>query len=280
MPGRSFKSLLAWSGLSVPFDPAHTLVSSPFFSPRVLGVIRLVIALYTLATAVTVLAYNAVHFKPNAGGYFSYFTNLTYIGIVSYFWAAAVQTIAFSRNNNESYPLQRWPRVLQFLHILLYSTITTYPIIVTVVFWSVLLPPTTFSSTFSGWSNVAQHAMNSGFALFEILLTSAGPSPWLHLIPLLFILACYLALAYITYATEGFYTYAFLDPSTEHGLLAAYIVGIALGECVIFVIVQGACRLRNRLGVLCHASTNPSEPEALDEREKIGQSKELSSSDV
>lgn len=30
--------------------------------------------------------------------------------------------------------------------------------------------------------------------------------------PLIVILACYLGLAYLTYDTEGFYVYGFLDP--------------------------------------------------------------------
>lgn len=48
--------------------------------------------------------------------------------------------------------------------------------------------------------------MNSGFALFEILFAHAGPSPWIHLLPLLVVLALYLGVAYITFATQGFYS--------------------------------------------------------------------------
>ena len=48
--------------------------------------------------------------------------------------------------------------------------------------------------------------MNTCFALFEILFTHGGPSPWTHLVPLILILACYLGVAYITYATQGFYS--------------------------------------------------------------------------
>ena len=48
--------------------------------------------------------------------------------------------------------------------------------------------------------------MNTGFALFEILLTHGQPGPWSHLIPLIIILGGYLGIAYITYATQGFYS--------------------------------------------------------------------------
>lgn len=58
----------------------------------------------------------------------------------------------------------------------------------------------------AAWINISQHAMNSAYALFEITLTNAGPSPWLHLPLCVFMLACYLGVAYITHATQGFYS--------------------------------------------------------------------------
>jgi hypothetical protein len=41
--------------------------------------------------------------------------------------------------------------------------------------------------------------------------------------------------------------YSFLDPHKEGAFLAVYIVGIAIGECVIFAIVQGLCIFREWL---------------------------------
>ena len=105
--------------------------------------------------------------------YFSYFTNLTYIGICAYFFASGVQTLLYARKLNkgeESYPLQRWPRVLRYLHTLLLSTVVTFrechrpnPIIrtfwmtvtnsaflVTIVFWVLLASSSTFATPFSG----------------------------------------------------------------------------------------------------------------------------------
>ena len=41
--------------------------------------------------------------------------------------------------------------------------------------------------------------------------------------------------------------YNFLDPGRGHGKLAAYIVGIAVAECVIFCIVYGICVLREKV---------------------------------
>ncbi|KAF9218881.1 hypothetical protein BS17DRAFT_475351 [Gyrodon lividus] len=266
-------------GVSSPFDPVFNLVTSPVFSPLILGALRLLIAVYSLVTIITVLAFEVVVYH-DSKSFLSYFTDLSYIGLVAYFWASSVQTIAFALRGQKGYPLQSWPRILQLLHVLLYSTIVVFPIIVTIVFWSLLASPETFQSRYSAWSNISQHAMNSGFALFEILLTHTRPSPWSHLIPVFLLLACYLGLAYITYATQGFYTYGFLDPSKEHGLLAAYIIGIAIGYCVVFTIVKGICLLRCRLHSRYGVQQDNSLPEALDEWQEVDQLKDSSVSEA
>lgn len=92
---------------------------------------------------------------------------------------------------------------------------------------------------------ISQHALNSLFALFEVFLPRTSPPPPLHVVFLIFLLACYLALAYITHATEGFYPYSFLDPSTGNGRVTGYCFGILVAICVIFAIVGGVMLLRN-----------------------------------
>ena len=72
-----------------------------------------------------------------------------------------------------------------------------------------------------------------------------------------------------------FKAYNFLNPHKEGKLLAAYIVGIAAGETVIFVIVRYVCVFRERM-VLRYSQSLPSvtnaEPEALDDWEEIDRS--------
>jgi len=141
--------------------------------------------------------------------YFSYFTNLSYIGICSYFFASGVQTLSYANNlkrGGKNYPLQHWPRILQYLHVLLLSTIVTFPILVTIVFWVLLSSPSTFAIPFSTWSNISRHALNSILAVFEIALTNIGPLPWIDLPPTILFLGCYLGVAYITHATQGIYS--------------------------------------------------------------------------
>ncbi|KAH7334991.1 hypothetical protein B0J17DRAFT_672329 [Rhizoctonia solani] len=249
--------MTVWTALGVhtPFDPTCTLVTSHVFSPTTLAAIRLALAIYSLVALIVNIVWQSV-VVDTIDSFFSYFTNLTYIGLCSYMWAASVQTIAYAlrtrRFHTDSgarreYPLQRWPRILQFLHLVLWSTVTTFPFIVTVVYWVLLASSETFATRYSSWNNITVHAMNSAFALFEVLLTRAGPMPWSHIPFLIIFLAGYLGVAYITYETQGFYTYSFLDPKKQGALLAAYIVGIAAAAVIIFTIVWCICWVRNRI---------------------------------
>lgn len=76
-------------------------------------------------------------------------------------------------------------------------------------------------------------------ALFEIILPCTDIPPPLHLAVLILILALYLALAYLTKATQGFYTYDFLDPAGPggKGKVAGYVFGILLAIAIIYGLV-------------------------------------------
>lgn len=93
---------------------------------------------------------------------------------------------------------------------------------------------------------ISQHALNTVFALLEILLPRTEPFPVAHLGFLVLILVFYLALAYLTHATQGFYPYDFLDPSTGSGKVAGYCFGILAAVCVIFGVVWVLILARNR----------------------------------
>lgn len=107
-----------------------------------------------------------------------------------------------------------------------------------VVYWAIL-SGNSFVTPFTSYYNVSAHAMNSGFALLEVLLPRTAPSPWWHMGPLVLLLALYLALAYITYYTQHFYVYSFLDiQSNGSGSVTGYCFGILIGMAIIFVIVH------------------------------------------
>ncbi|KAH0588309.1 hypothetical protein H2248_004170 [Termitomyces sp. 'cryptogamus'] len=240
-------NLYSYLGVSNPFDPNSIHVTSPVVSSLVLAQARLLLASYTLLTLLFTLIWSAVR-DHYANDYFSYFTHLSYIGLCAYFFAAGVQTFAFSRSSDTaSYPLQKWPRPFQFLHVLLQVTITTYPVVVTVIFWALLASPAIFENAVTSWTNVSVHILNLVFAMAEILFTNIPPAPWLTLPLSVLLLACYLAVAYITYADQGLYPYDFLDAEQQKGLLAAYIIGILGCYCIAFLVVRFLIILRIRL---------------------------------
>ena len=87
--------------------------------------------------------------------------------------------------------------------------------------------------------------MNSGYALFEIVFPRTEPLPFLNIIPIVILLALYLALAYVAFYTQGFYTYGFLDlQKNSSGVVGAYIIGILVAAIVIFLLVKYLILLR------------------------------------
>lgn len=63
---------------------------------------------------------------------------------------------------------------------------------------------------FEQWANISFHGLNSVFAMVEVLLPRTEPPPFIHVVILLVILLVYLALAYLTHYTQGWYVYEWL----------------------------------------------------------------------
>ena len=238
----SFYSLM---GAPKPFDPTHRYASSWLLPPYALFALRALFALYAFTTIFFILAWNPTH-NDRVGDrhWFSYFTNLTYTGLAFYFLFSSIHTFSYARRGRPF--LQSWPRALQALHAIFYTTIVTFPILVTAVFWAILYTGH-FATEAEAWANTSQHALNTVWASFEILISRTDPPPPLHLLFLLILLALYLGLAYLTHATQGFYTYAFLDPANGEGSLCAYVFGILAGMIVLFCVVWLVIWLRRWL---------------------------------
>jgi uncharacterized membrane protein len=75
------------------------------------------------------------------------------------------------------------------------------------------------------------------FAVFEIFFTRTERPPWIHVCFNILFLAMYLGLAYVTYATQHFYTYNFLNPANGTGSLVGYIFGILIAAIIVFAVV-------------------------------------------
>ena len=140
-------------GAPQPFDPSHRFTTSYLLPPILLAVVRLVFSIYTFTTTFFILAWDGVHKRHDLDRhYFSYFTDLSYWGLAFYFLFSSLHTFSYARNGRAW--LQKWPLALQVAHTAFYTTIVTFPILVTVVFWAILYSGTWFPDHFEGWSNV------------------------------------------------------------------------------------------------------------------------------
>ncbi|CAM1504656.1 Fc.00g022470.m01.CDS01 [Cosmosporella sp. VM-42] len=229
------------------WDPSNRFETSWLISLWLLFICRAIIALYAFVTRFFIIGWTCAH--DSLGGCsdvrqsFSYFTILTYWGLAFYFLVAAIHTLTYAIRGRSL--LDRFPRPLQALYSFFYTTIVTFPFLVTIVYWGVLYK-SWFTVEFTAWENISQHALNSLFALFEIFIPRTSPMLWVHILWLILILAGYLAVAYITLADQGWYTYNFLDHDKVggRGIVAAYIIGIAVGIVIIFCIVYGVVWVR------------------------------------
>ena len=94
----------------------------------------------------------SIRSDPSPAQSFSYFSNSSWWGITFYHIFASFHTLMYARNGRA--PLQSWPRILQLLHGLLFSTVITYPLMVTIVFWGIQFTPEKFDTVSNTWSNV------------------------------------------------------------------------------------------------------------------------------
>jgi hypothetical protein len=135
------------------FDPNHTFTTSWLLPPLLLSILRLLIFTYCLATQLAHWIYDGVHSSAFLiGQEFSYFTVLTFWGILFYMLVAGVHTLVYALKGRSW--LDAWPRWLQALHSFYYTTIVTFPVLVTIVYWAILYDGPWFPLVFDGWSNV------------------------------------------------------------------------------------------------------------------------------
>jgi hypothetical protein len=244
------------------FDPNYSFVRSHFVSPLVLACIRLVLCIYTFATIVTSYVWLSGHIATvslqdvNLGSYtlhqgsgaigqsFSFFTYLTYWSLGFYFLVSSVHGFMYAFR--ERTWLHNWPKWLQLMHSLFHTTMTTFPFLVTIVFWGSMNSGWP-AGRFEQWMNISVHGSNTVFAITEIALSATQPPPFTHLVVDKVVLSVYLGLAYLTRYTEGIYVYEWMNPA--HGVVSIilHILGYAGLMIAIFVVVRYAIVGRNML---------------------------------
>ncbi|OAL55624.1 hypothetical protein IQ07DRAFT_607929 [Pyrenochaeta sp. DS3sAY3a] len=232
------------------FDPSHTFVRSHFVSPLVLACVRLLLSVYSFTTIITCYTWLAhktatISLKDvNIGSYtiqqsdaaigqsFSFFTYLTFWSLGFYFLVSSIHTFMYAFRQRTW--LHSWPKPLQLAHSLYYSSVTSFPFLVTIVFWGTMNSGWP-AGRFEQWINISVHALNSLFAIVEIILPATKPQPWTHLSVVLLVLSIYLGLAYLTYETQGFYVYEWMNPAHGNWSIVLHIAGYAGGMVALFV---------------------------------------------
>lgn len=142
---RSFYSLMgvAHQPFSLPFTTSWA------FGPLPLAVVRLLLSLY--AFVVIFVIYGT---QPQGiGRSFAFFTELTYWGLTFYTLVAGVHTLIYALRGRCW--LDSWPRPLQALHTLFYTTVITFPFLVTIVYWALLYTGAWFSEPLNQWRDVS-----------------------------------------------------------------------------------------------------------------------------
>jgi len=245
----------SWFGLHDPFDPKYRIVTSGIVQPWILFIIRLIIALYTVASSLAhLIIYEGVQTGHPADQYYIYFTRLTFIGVTAYFSAVAFHTGFFVLSLRQLkrgkvsrapwYPLQKWGKVFQFLHLWLFSTIITMPIVVTVVYWAFLADASSFADPFTAWSNVTFHILNTVFLLTEFIFGRTRLYVGYSILCIV-ILGFYLGMVYLVHDVQSIWVYNFFDPTKPNAKVAAFIVGILAAEVVVYFVMWGLIHMRD-----------------------------------
>ena len=144
------------------FDPSERYVTSWLFSPVLLACLRLLLSFYAFLTIFLIFGWDDSHGHAQASRRsFSYFTDLTFWGLAFYFLFSGLHTFQYARTGQSW--LARWPRSLQAAHAIFYSTVVTFPFLVTVVYWAVLYSGPWFPVVYNAWSNVKRSRSRSSW---------------------------------------------------------------------------------------------------------------------
>lgn len=164
-----------------------------------------------------------------------YLAYLSFWSLGFYFLTSSTHTFIFFFH--ERTWLEKWPRFLRVAHGIHYSTVTSFPFLVTIIFWGTMNSGWP-AGRFEQWANISFHGLNSVFATAEVVLPQTKPLPFIHMVILLGILLVYLGLAYLTHYTQGWYVYEWLNPAHGSTSIILHVLGYAGAMVIIFCIVH------------------------------------------
>ena len=230
-------------------------VESPYLKPIYLCLIRATLALYSwlsFGVYFGLLASQPSKFlRKQAWKLLGDVMFHSYLGMAIYFTFAAYHTLRYILRDRDS--LARWPKALQLAHLMVQTTVLTFPLFCTVVYlyWTLPALPGWSTRPLSRWSTVTFYMLNTVFSYLELGVSAVRPRPWSHLLVVVFILGCYLAFHSILVAATGgkvwVYTVLKYSLSINKGWISAVravglcVLGIA-SFCLTQLLLWAKCR--------------------------------------
>jgi len=204
----------------------------PLIHPLLLTIIRTLIGLYCFCIIIYGL-------DQDPGYWFIYFTDLTFILLTSYFLIQGFTGIYFqflSQEKKELFLEAPSNGFDKFVWVL-FEVVIPSACFLTTVYWTLL-----FTGDLS-IDNFSIHALNSVWALTELMLTRFDIIAIHYLFPFLYLLL-YTFWAWIYYARFNLWIYPFLSWSVGP-VAAAYYLGVLILSIIFYFILKGICELRN-----------------------------------
>ncbi|KAI9361213.1 hypothetical protein DFJ73DRAFT_814410 [Zopfochytrium polystomum] len=200
---------------------------------------------------------------PKQSTYFpTYFTHLSWFGIMFYYAFAAYSTHVYIRANYSTAPLAARPAAVRYFGWTLYALSQPYAYIVSAVFWTVLAP-----HSFANAPVMARvltsliHSTNLLLVLFEFGAGGRLPLLYVQWVPMIALAVLYLLwsiVAHYAYAgvvdperyPNGFWAYSFLRVDVWYSFIIYIILAFAFFgvHCFAACIHAARDRRRKRLG--------------------------------
>ena len=125
------------------------------------------------------------------------------------------------------------------------ASVTTYLIIVGLVYNTLLVGVPGGGGIELGWANAVVHIVSPIYVLVDwVFFADRTAQPWRKFWVVFIYPLVWLAVVLVRGATDGWVPYPFLDPATGYGSVALYSVGIAVGVAVFGALVWALSRVR------------------------------------
>lgn len=168
------RPFLTLFGADPALDHLHPFETSWLLPPGALAALRALHALYIFFTIFFAFGWEGTHgHGRDIARSFSFFTWITFWSDGFYFLVAAIHSFCYARTGR-SVIFDRLPRFMRALHSLFYTTITTFPFVVMIIYWPILYmyEVDLYKIAFDAWRNVcSQHLLlllNINPALFLV----------------------------------------------------------------------------------------------------------------